>query len=170
MRVATAMAAVGMLVSLPLYAAQSPEIERAPAAAQATGVVHTLRAIPEACARLEGAFTGDAANPYRFAAVRTAPTCQPRARFVDAQKVRPSVEAGWKLNDVIRVPSAACPEQVAQVQVWRKPAAAAVPPKLDAQGQSRLYLEDSRKAAAKGAVPAVAMYAAQMEVEGPGCR
>src|SRR3546814_14098461 len=58
-----------------------------------SGVVHTLRAIPEACARLQGEFTGDAAQPYRFAAVRTSATCQPRARLVDAAKARPSVQA-----------------------------------------------------------------------------
>jgi hypothetical protein len=50
------------------------------------GAAHTLRQIPEACARLEGVFTGDAAEPYRFSAVRTSEQCQPRARFVDYAK------------------------------------------------------------------------------------
>ena len=70
-------------------------------AAQAVGAVHTLRQIPEACARLEGTFTGDAAQPYRFAPVRTSEQCQPRARFVDYAKAQPSADKGWKLNDVI---------------------------------------------------------------------
>ena len=48
-----------------------PEIQRAVGSPQAVGVAHTLRTIPEACARLEGQFTGGAASPYKFAAVRT---------------------------------------------------------------------------------------------------
>ena len=54
----------------------APEIQRAPATPQAVGALHTLRTIPEACARLEGRFTGDAAKPYAFAAVPTSPRCQ----------------------------------------------------------------------------------------------
>ena len=69
----------------------SPEIRRAPARPQAVGVVHTLRTIPEACARLEGRFGGDAATPYTFAAVRSSERCQPRARLVDALKAKASV-------------------------------------------------------------------------------
>ena len=34
-----------------------PEIARGPVQPQAQGAVHTLRQIPEACARLEGMFT-----------------------------------------------------------------------------------------------------------------
>ena len=82
-----------------------PEIKRDAATPQAVGALHTLRGIPEACARLEGQFTGDPAQPYRFDVVRTSPNCQARARFVDAAKAKPSAASGWILNDVIRVPS-----------------------------------------------------------------
>jgi hypothetical protein len=127
-----------------------------------------VRGIPEACARLEGVFTGDAATPYRLDAVRTSPNCQARARFVDATKAKPGASDGWILNDVIRVPSAACPAQQAVVRVWRHPADAA-PPKLDAQGRARIYLQESvDKAKAKSLTP-VPMYAATMVLEGTPC-
>ncbi len=147
-----------------------PEIQRPPATAQAVGSVHGLRQIPEACARLEGAFTGDAAAPYRFAVVRTSPQCQPRARFVDFDKAKPSPAAGWKLNDLIRVPSAACPSQQAVLRVWRKPGSAAPPP-LDGQGQSRIYLQDAKEqAGAAVQAPSLTLYAAKLDVEGKACR
>lgn len=148
--------------------AQAPEIRREPATPQQTGALHTLRQIPEACARLEGMFTGDAAQPYRFATVRTSPNCQPRARFVDYAKAKPSAAAGWKLNDLIQVPNAGCPSQKAMVQIWRKPAEAA-PPDLDAQCRSRLYRKDLQAAAKRGGVNEVPMYAAEMRVEGQSC-
>lgn len=145
-----------------------PEIRREPIPAQAVGAAHTLRTIPEACVRIEGMFTGEAAQPYRFAVVRTSPNCQPRARVVDVAKAQPSVRTGWKFNDLIRVPNAACPTQHAVVRVWRKPADVA-PPELDAQGRARLYLEDSKRAAARGRTAAVPMFAAAMAVEGEPC-
>jgi hypothetical protein len=148
--------------------AQTPEIRREPATPQQTGALHTLRQIPEACARLEGMFTGDAAQPYRFATVRTSANCQPRARFVDYAKAKPSVAGGWKFNDLIQVPNAGCQSQKAVVRVWRKPAEA-VPPDLDAQGRSRLYLKDLQAAAKRGGVNEVPMYTAQMRVEGQAC-
>jgi hypothetical protein len=146
-----------------------PEIQRKPAAAQAVGAVHTLRVIPEACARLEGQFTGVAAAPYKFAAVRTTPRCQARARITDAASAKPSTARGWVLNDVIRVPSAACAAQQAVVRVWRKDANA-VPPKLDAQGRSRIYLKDSMDAARAGDLGPIPVYATDMRVEGIACR
>lgn len=149
--------------------ADTPEIVRAAVPPQAVGVAHTLRTIPEACARIEGVFTGQATQPYKFAVVRTSPTCQPRARFVDAAKSAPSVKAGWVFNDLIRVPSAACPGQQAVVKVWRKPANVATPA-LDAQGRARLYLKDSMEGGAAGkAKGAVPMFAAAMAVEGKAC-
>lgn len=144
-----------------------PEVARETGKPQAIGVVHTVRSIPEACARLEGMFTADATQPYRFVVVRSSPTCQPRARFVDFAKARPSEAAGWKFNDEIRVPSAACTSQMAVVRVWRKPGNA-VPPRLDAQGRSRIYLQDAAERAKKSA-PDVPMYAAQMALEGKAC-
>ena len=155
--------------SLPVAAAEpKPEITRDQVAPQAVGAAHTVRTIPEACARLEGIFTGDAAQPYKFAVVRTSPNCQPRARFVDADKAAPSEKSGWKFNDLIRIPNAACPTQLATVRVWRKPAQV-TPPKLDGQGQSRIYLDEQRKSAAAKKLPAVTMFAAQMSVEGLPC-
>src|SRR3546814_14918531 len=111
-----------LLAALPAFAADPvPEITRPAATPQANGVVHTLRQIPEACARIEGAFTGQAVEPYKFAVVRTSPNCQPRARFVDAAKAKPSEATGWKFNDLLRVPSAACPSQRAGVRVRPNP-------------------------------------------------
>lgn len=150
-----------------LAADPKPEITRDAVQPQQVGVVHTLRQIPEACARIEGAFTGDAAQPYRFAVVRTSPNCQPRARFVDAAKARPSQAGGWLFNDLIRVPSAGCASQQAVVRVWRKPVEQAV--KLDGQGQSRVYLDDAKQAAASGKLAAIPMFAAEMGVEGEAC-
>lgn len=167
MRIAVVLFAAAL--SLPALAADpTPEIQRPAASPQALGAVHTLRQIPEACARVEGQFTGQAALPYKFAVVRTSPNCQPRARFVDAAKAQPSLAAGWKFNDVIRVPSAACPSQQAVVRVWRKPADVA-PPKLDGQGQARLYLADEKAKAAANQLAAVPMFAAAMTVEGKAC-
>ena len=131
MRVAASLLA--LLLPLPLLAADAtPEIRRDAIKPQAVGVVHTLRTIPEACARIEGLFTGKAADPYKFSMVRTGANCQARARFVDAAKAKPSEKGGWKFNDLIRVPNAACPSQLAVVRVWRKPVDAA-PPNLDAK-------------------------------------
>lgn len=158
-----------LAVSLPALAAETtPEIQRPPATPQPVGTVHTVRGIPEACTRLEGMFTGDAAQPYRFDAVRTSANCQARAHFVDAQTAKPAKSKGWILNDVIRVPSAACPAQQAVVRVWRHPAEV-VPPKLDAQGRARIYLQESiDKAKAKKLAP-IPLYAATMAVEGHAC-
>ena len=101
--------------------------------------------IPEACARHRRACSpARPSDPYKFAVVRISPTCQARARFVDAAKAQPSQATGWKFNDLIRVPNAACPSQQAVVRVWRKPAAVA-PPELDAQGKSRIYLEEQKQ-------------------------
>jgi hypothetical protein len=144
-----------------------PEITRGAVAPQAIGAAHTLRQIPEACARIEGVFTGDSAEPYRFAVVRTSANCQPRARFVDAAKAKPSEATGWKFNDLIRVPSTGCPTQQAVVRVWRKPVEQEQV--LDGQGQSRIYLEESKQAAAAGKLAAVPMFAAAMAVEGKPC-
>ena len=101
--------------------------------------------------------------------MRTSERCGARARLVDAAKANASVASGWRLNDVIRVPNAACPSQVAVVKVWRKEAAVA-PPKLDAQGRSRIYLKDGMDAAKAGDLKALPMFAVAMAVEGKGCR
>lgn len=147
----------------------APEVQRPPAAPQAVGVVHTLRTIPEACARIEGRFTGDAAQPYQYEVVRTSPACQPRAGLVDADKAKPSVARGWIFNDLIRVPSAACPQQQAVLRIWRRPADA-VPPKLDAQGRSRIYLQQSIDKAKAGKLPPIPLYTATLAVDGTPCR
>lgn len=167
-RTSIGLAALAALASPALAAELRPEITRAAAKPQAAGVLHTVRVIPEACARLEGAFTGQAAEPYRFAVVRTSANCQARARFVDAAKAKPSTQAGWVLNDLIRVPSANCPSQQAVVRVWRRPGRAN-PPALDAQGRARIYLQDARKADG-AATSEVTMFAATMVLEGAACR
>jgi len=159
---------LALLPCTPTFAAETPELQRPTGTPQAVNAVHTLRQIPEACARLEGSFTGDAAQPYRFNVVRTSAQCQPRARFVDFEKAQPSAAKGWKLNDVIRVPSAACPAQQAVVRVWRLPVAQT--PQLDGQGQSRIYLDEAKKQAAAGKTAQIPMFAAQLSVEGTACR
>lgn len=153
-------------VAAPLRA-QTPERERT-GAPQATGALHTVRTIPEACTRIEGAFTGDPAQPYRMQAVNTVPNCQPRARFVDAAQAQPKADAGWILNEVIRVPDAACPSRQAVVKVWRKPVGQAL--ERDGQGQVRIYLQDAQKQAAAGRIAQTPMFAAQMKLEGQACR
>lgn len=154
-------------VSTAMAADRAPEIQRAPASPQAIGVAHTLRTIPEACTRLEGRFTGDAAKPYALAAVRTGTRCQPRA---DLRQQAPKADVeGWILNDVIRVPSAACPSRQAVIRVWRKPVGAAAPT-MDAQGKARVYLKDGLDAAASGQLGAIPQYAVAMAVEGRNCR
>jgi hypothetical protein len=146
----------------------APEIQRPPAAPQPVGALHTLRTIPEACARLEGRFTGDAGAPYAFAVVRTGERCQARAKLADAAKAKPSAANGWILNDVIRVPAAACAGQQAVVRIWRKPAASAAP-KMDAQGRARVYLKEGLDAADAGTLGAIPQYAVAMAVEGKRC-
>lgn len=165
-RIATAVLATLVFAAQAHAANPAPEIQRPVGKAQAAGSVHTLRTIPEACARLEGRFTGQAATPYALQPVRTSANCQPRAQLVDPAKARPSQATGWILNDVIRVPSAACSGQVAQVLVWRKPAAKATPPRLDAQGKSRVYLQDAKERARAGQLNAVPQFAAVLQVDG----
>lgn len=147
----------------------TPEIKRDAIQPQAIGALHSLKTIPEACARIQGQFTGDPAQPYKFAVVRTSANCQPRARLVDAAKAKPSQAKGWIFNDLIRVPSAACATQQAVVRVWRHPADVA-PPKRDSQGRSRIYLKDSMQKAKDGKLSEIPVYAASMSVEGMPCK
>lgn len=163
--------ALALMLSMPAFAAgqdaaSAPEIKRETGAPQSTGVVHTLRQIPEACARIEGVFTGNAAEPYKFSVVRTSPQCQARARFIDADKLSKAEKAAWIFNDMIRVPNAACPGQQAVVRIWRKPVDQTI--ELDAQGKARIYLADAKQNAAEGKLAALPMYAAAMTVEGKG--
>lgn len=169
MRATPLIAILALAIAQPLLAAEpAPEIKREAGTPQAVNALHTLRQIPEACARMEGMFTGNAAEPYKFALVRTSPNCQPRARFVEFAKAQPSEAGGWKFNDLIQVPSAACPSQKAVVRVWRKPADAS-PPELDAQGRSRLYLKEMQAAAKQGGYQPIPMFAAEMKLEGQAC-
>src|SRR3546814_19681949 len=94
-----------LLAALPAFAADPvPEITRPAATPPANGVVHTLRQIPEACARIEGAFTGQAVEPYKLAVVRTRPHRQPRARLVDAAKAPPSHATGCTFTAPLPAP------------------------------------------------------------------
>lgn len=120
----------------------APEVQRPPGGTpQPVGQLHTLRNIPEACVRLEGQFTGDAAAPYRMAPTRHE-RCAQRALYVEAASLdtSPSVAAGWILNDRIGVTRADNPACTATIEVWRRPGDTA-PPALDAQGRSRIYLD-----------------------------
>ena len=161
-------ASASLALALSASAAEpTPEITREAGKPQAVGVVHTLRAIPEACARIEGVFTGQAADPYKFAVVRTSPNCQARARLVDAKKAGAADGKGWIFHDLVRVPSATCASQQAVVRIWRK-TADATPPELDPQGRSRIYLKDAKaKLKAEGAD--LPLYAAAMSLEGKPC-
>src|SRR5690554_4300472 len=154
--------------AMPALAADpKPEIERPIGTPQADGAAHSLRTIPEACARLEGRFTGDAESEYDFNVVRTSAGCQARARLVDPDTA-PASDDGWILNDVITVPRAACPSRQAVVKVWRKPGQATTP-ELDAQGRARIYLGDSTEAAKARRLPSVGVYAAEVAVVGQAC-
>lgn len=163
-------AAVSCL-SAPAASASSdqPEIKRAVAAPQQDGVLHTLRTIPEACSRIQGQFTGNAAKPYDFAIVQTSPRCQPRAKLVDAADVQPKGKPGWVYLDQVQVPSASCPGRQAVVRIWRHDTRAQ-PPKLDAQGKSRIYLKDSMDTVRAGQQAEIPSYAVEMGVAGKACR
>jgi len=147
------LAAAAILMLAPAVGAADsaqPEIQRPPGSgtAQPVGQVHTLRNIPEACVRLEGQFTGDPASPYNFRAVNR-DRCAQRAAYVDAATLKqaPAVKSGWILNDRISVPRADAPACVATIEIWRQPGDA-TPPKLDAQGRSRIYLDKPQQAVA----------------------
>jgi hypothetical protein len=162
-----AMLVAALAVASPLRA-QAMKAEHVQAGVpQAVGAVHTVRTIPEACARLEGVFTGDAAQAYRMQAVQSAPSCQPRARYVDAAQAGPSQAAGWILNTETRIPQAGCPGREVVVKVWRKPVAQDLV--RDGQGQVRIYLQDAQKQAAAGKVRPLPEYSAQVEVEAGRC-
>jgi hypothetical protein len=160
-------AAIAAMAQLPSARAATtdpkPEIERPIASAQPVDQEHTLRNIPEACTRLQGQFTGDAARPYAFEAVPR-DRCAQRAIYVDAAKLKsaPGVKSGWILNDRISVPRADAPNCIATVEVWRRDGSAA-PPKLDAQGRSRLYLD---KPQGGGTAP---MFTATLAVDVKAC-
>jgi hypothetical protein len=150
-------------------AATEPEIQREVGQAQAVGQVHTLRNIPEACVRLQGQFTGDAATPYRMESVPR-DRCAPRAKYVEASALQtpPSSADGWTLNDVIRVPSAACPNQQAALSIWKHqvdPTKIA----LDGQGRMRMYMQDGNVTTPSGEkAHAITLYTATLKVSG-GC-
>jgi hypothetical protein len=161
------------VLSLGVHAAgPQPEIKREPFPAQAPGKVHTIRIIPETCAYLQGSFAADTdvdrATPYRYGAARTGKRCQPRARLVDPATANPSAEAGWILNDLIRIPNAACAAQQAVIRIWRKPENNA--PQLDGEGRPRIYLEDAKRQAAAGKIAPLPQYAAVLTMEGRSCR
>ena len=73
------------------------------------------------------------------------------------------------MRDRIRVPEAGCPALQAVATVWRRPSGA-TPPGLDAQGRSRIYLEESMRKAKAGQLAALPAYAIATAVEGRACR
>ena len=92
------------------------------------------------------------------------PNCAPRAKLVDAAKVKPTEAGGWKFNDLVRVPSAGCATRFAVVRVWRKPVDQTL--QLDGQGRVRIYLQDAQKQAAAGQMRELPEYSAQLELAG----
>lgn len=167
MRVRMLMWSALLLPTLPAMALPKAEIERPIGTAQAKNALHTVRQIPEACTRIEGHFTGNPQAPYAMQLVRTSPQCQPRAEFQDADRAMPSEAAGWKLNEVVRIPSADCAGQLALIEVWRRPVAQTVT--LDGQGKLRVYLEDSRNQAAAGKLAALPAFSARLTMQGKPC-
>lgn len=160
---------IALALSPRLAAAEAQsEITRQPAPPMAIGQDHTVRQIPEACARIEGRFTGQEQPAYRFRVVQTGPGCSPRARLVNADEVEPDLAEGWILNDVVEIPAAGCPGLRAVATVWRLPATSRL--ELDAQGRARIYLDESRQAAGTGDVPQGELYAARLRVNGEPCR
>ena len=150
-----------------LQAAPAPEVRRdGPLPAQATGAAHTLRIIPETCHFLRGLFTGDAQSPYRVEAGSRGGRCQPRARLERADAA--PTEAGWVLNDVLRIPHASCPGLTATVRIWRRTGDNA-PPAGDAQGRARLYLQDEQQRAKRGSLAQLGAYAYVVASEGAAC-
>ncbi len=147
----------------------APEIQRPTLEPQRDGAPFILRVIPEACARLEGTFTGDPARPFSMRAQPTRSGCQPRAQLVDAASARPSAKTGWILNDRIRVPSARCPTQMAVVEIWRDGKSNTVPSR-DAQGRVRIYLHDALSAGSRGQTPALPRFATRLTMQGAACR
>ena len=153
--------------AMSVFAQPVPEVRReGPLPAQAAGVVHTLRIIPETCHFLRGRFTGVAATPYTVEAVARGGTCQARARLrgVDAAPTG----NGWVLNDVLQVPHASCPGLKATVTLWRR-SGANVPPASDAQGSARLYLQDEKLRAHNGALAQLGEYVYVVAGEGAAC-
>lgn len=146
-----------------------PEIQRAPYPAQEDGALTTLRIIPEACIRLEGRFTSEPGKPFSLSAEPSSARCQPRARLVDSASTHPATGRDWRLNDVIRVPSARCPGQQAVIRVWRENRATSVPA-YDAQGRVRIYLHDALSSAGRAQAQALPRYVAQLAMLGRDCR
>jgi len=145
----------------------TPEVRRdGPLPAQAVGAVHTLRIIPETCRYLRGRFTGDARAPYAVDVVARGGRCQARARLraVDT----PPAGGGWQLNDVLRVPHAACPGFEAAVTIWRR-SGGNLPPARDAQGRARLYLQDEKRRAERSALEQLGEYVYLVATDGAGC-
>jgi hypothetical protein len=134
-----------LLLAAGTATAAAPEIMRPPATPQALGAPHTLRNVPEACVRIEGAFGTDPPAPYTVT-LHARPGCTPRAAFdarvADAAPGGP----GWILNDLLRVPRADRPDCVANISVWRHPGALA-PLEQDGQRRVRMYLDQDQKPA-----------------------
>ena len=151
-------------VAAPLRAQPAGPVKEQVGAPQAVGAAHTVRIIPEACTRLEGVFTGDAAAPYRLQSVQTSPACRPRGRYVHPAQARPSCAGRWGTSTVTRIPQARCPARQVVVRVWHKPVAQELA--RDGQGKVRIYLQDAQKQAASGQLRELPEYSAQLEVSG----
>ena len=159
-----AVAMLGMALGQPLCAQSAEPLRTRPiGSAQADGQLHTLRTIPEACVRLQGQFGGP--DGYALAAVPSAPGCQPRAQFRGVDSIDPDPAAGWLLDEIVRVPSARCPQQMLRLELWTLPVAPVQAPR-DGQGQVRIYLEQAQQGRAAGAALQRAQWTARWGLDG----
>ena len=153
-----------LILALPAAASGAVAGHRPAAAAQADGVAHTLRQIPEACVRVQGQFTGDAQRPYLMEVVPTAARCPRRAHFAGLARQVPDAGQQWQRDERITVPSARCPGLQVELTLWRRDGAVAPP--RDGQGRQRIYLEQVQQATAEATLAALPQWRASWKVQG----
>lgn len=139
--------------------------QRPPSRPQADGVWHTLRQIPEACARLQGRFTGQPERPYQLQAVASSTHCRRRAVLLALQQGGEDPGQGWMLDERIMVPSAACPGLAVELRLWRRQPADTSRPR-DAQGRERIYLQQAREQWARQRLAGLPQWRAYWQLQG----
>lgn len=164
-RLLSSASGLSLLVALSAAAA-APQArpQRSPASPQADGVAHTLRQIPEACVRLQGAFTGRAEQPYALQAVPTHERCPRRAVFAGIGDA-PAASEGWQLDEQIVVPSSACPGMAMQLSMWHRQGQVQAAGR-DGQGQVRVYLDQLQQGQTARAPSALPQWRASWQVQG----
>ena len=139
--------------------------QRPPSRPQADGVWHTLRQIPEACARLQGRFTGQPELPYQLQAVAGSTHCRRRAVLLPLQQGAVDPGPSWVLDERIVVPSAACPGLAVELTLWRSNPVATSRPR-DAQGRERIYLQQVREQSASPRLAGLPQWRAHWQLQG----